>query len=249
MAVEGATRRGQHYAGRAQTKLLAQPPCSHRVELCGCGGAGTMRPGRASSALAHARVGERLRDLLALLLRALVPAQRSVVVALHVALPIVIDVPEPLLGRAVAALGGLGVGLHGAVPVAAALELLPLVVAGGRQRRGLHRSRRPGSLRPALGGQDEEQPDDSRDTVLVHGASRRRWLGTHTLSRSCETCSARRAPKKKKGTRQSASLPVLPALTAASFRLLPVNLCQGYLPPFDSETPSGVLMISPWSGT
>src|ERR1051325_866622 len=97
----GATRRGRHQAGRARTKFVAQPPCSHRVELCGGGGAGPMRPGRATSALAHARVGERLRDLLARLLRALVPAQRSVVVAFHVALPVVVDVAEPLLGRAV----------------------------------------------------------------------------------------------------------------------------------------------------
>src|SRR5258705_7439256 len=148
------------------------------MELCGWGGAGTMRPGRATrdgqtSALAHARVGERLRDLLALLLRALVPAQRGVVVALHVALPVVVDVPEPLLGRAVAALGGLVVGLHGAAPVAAALELLRLVVAGGRERRRIHRGRRRllGSLRPALSGQKPEQPDASRDTGLVHAAS------------------------------------------------------------------------------
>src|ERR1044071_1198363 len=133
-----------------------------------------MRPGRATSALAHARVGERLRHLLALLLRALVPAQRGVVVALHVALAVVVDVPEPLLGRAVAVLGGLVVGLHCAGPVAGALELLPLVVAGGRERRGVHRSRRRllGRLRPALSGEDKEQPDDGRDTVLVHGASR-----------------------------------------------------------------------------
>src|SRR4051794_10022642 len=116
-----------------------------------------MQPGRATrdrqtSALAHARVGERLRDLLALLLRALVPAERRVVVALHVALAVVVDLAEALLRRTVAALGGLVVGLHGARPVAAALELLRVVVARRRQRRGFRRSPRPllGGLRPAV---------------------------------------------------------------------------------------------------
>src|SRR3954454_4658404 len=162
MTAGGATRRGQHYAGRARTKVLAQPPCSHRVELCGRGGAGTMRPGRATgdgqtSALAHAWVGERLRDLLALLLRALVPAERSVVVALHVALAVVVDVAEALLGRPMAALGGFVVGLHRARPVAAALELLRVVVARRRGRRGFRRRPRPllGGLRPAVSRKGE----------------------------------------------------------------------------------------------
>src|SRR4051812_14077876 len=143
-----------------------------------------MQPGRATrdgqtSALAHARVGERLRDLLALLLRALVPAERSVVVALHVALAVVVDVAEALLGGAVAALGGLVVGLHCARPVAAALELLRVVIARRRERRRFCRSPRRllGRLRPAVGRKDEKQPDDRRDTVLVHGASRR-WFDT-----------------------------------------------------------------------
>src|SRR3954454_9871019 len=171
MTAGGATRRGRHYAGRARTKVLAQPPCSHRVELCGCGWAGTMQPGRATrdgqtSALAHARVGERLRDLLALLLRALVPAQRSVVVALNVALAVVVDLPEALLRRAVAALRGLMVGLHRARPVAAALELLRLVVARRGEHHGIHRGGRRllDWLRQGLQRKEQEQTGYGRDT-------------------------------------------------------------------------------------
>src|SRR5262245_35619210 len=91
-----------------------------------------MRPRRTTSALAHARIRERLRDLLALILGALVPAQRGIVVALHVALAVAVDVAQLLLRRAVALLGGIVVGLQRTGPVALLLE--PLGVAEARCR-------------------------------------------------------------------------------------------------------------------
>src|SRR5687768_3408567 len=67
---------------------------------------------RARVLAAHAGIRERQRDFLALLARALIPAQRGLVVALDVALAVAVDVAEPLLRRPMAARRGLVVGLH-----------------------------------------------------------------------------------------------------------------------------------------
>src|SRR5262245_21799936 len=109
-----------------------EPPSHLGGELCGGEWAGTMRPRRTTSALAYARIRERLRDLLALVLRALVPAKRRIVVALHVALAAAVDVPQLLLRRAVSLLGGIVVGLQRTGPVALLFE--PLSVAEARSR-------------------------------------------------------------------------------------------------------------------
>src|SRR5688500_1443509 len=116
---------------------------------------------RARVLAAHTGIREGQRDVLALLPRALIPAQRGLVVALDVALAVAVDVAEPFLRRPMAAHRGLLIGLHRRRPVAPALELARLPVA--RCRNHVRAATRAlGRLRPDERWNHEEQPGEGR---------------------------------------------------------------------------------------